>query len=71
MHQVILHSVELHEHGLHFQIVVLAHAHHVPLELVDLPILLLLTLNEYYRVVEGLLHEVRDIVLPQDLNLAA
>ena len=71
MYQVILHTVELHEHGLHLEVVVLTHAHHVSFELVNFPILLLLTLNENYRVVERLLHEVRDIVLPQDLNFTA
>ena len=71
MYQVILHTIELHEHSLHLEVVVLAHAHHVSLELVNLPIFLLLTLNKNYRMVERLLHEVWDIVLPQNLNFAA
>ena len=71
MYQVILHAVKLHEHSLHLEVVVLAHAHHVSLELVNLPILLLLTFDENYGMVERLLHEVWDIILPQNLNFAS
>lgn len=65
-----LDAIELQEHGLDLDVIVLSEVADLRLQLINLLILLLLTFDEYDAVVEGFFVEVVLVVLPQDFDLA-
>ena len=67
----ILHVVQLNEHPLHFTVVVFPQIQDFGFELINFLVFLLLTFDEYNRMIEVFFNQVLLVVLAQDFDLTA